>query len=283
MRKDHEQRYLAALVVIASLLAAKAAVSAQTPDQTTPAPTTPAPTTAPSAATDSPAGPAVAPRRVPTPNPNATPEQIADSLMAHQRYQAAIEQYKKAPRDSAEVWNKMGVAYQLMLNLDDATRCYLQAQKLDPKNAVVLNNLGTVYVSQKDYSKAEKTYRKALKLDPKSALVHKNLGTALLAEHKYQKGWQEYQNALADDPEIFKNTNTVRVENPASVQERGAMNFYMAKGCVRAGQMERAVDYLRMAINEGFTTPKKIADDGEFAVLRDVPAFQAMLAAQRSQ
>ena len=53
------------------------------------------------------------------------------------------------------------------------------------------------------------------------------------------------------------------------------MNFYMAKGCVRAGQMERAVDYLRMAINEGFTTPKKIADDEEFAALRDVPAFQA--------
>ena len=217
------------------------------------------------------------------PKPNATPEQIADSLMAHQRYQAAIEHYKKAPRDSAEVWNKMGVAYQLMFNLDEATRCYLQAQKLDPKNAVVLNNLGTVYVTEKQYSRAEKTYRKALKLDPKSALVHKNLGTALLAEHKYQKGWQEYQNALADDPEIFKSNNTVRVENPASVQERGAMNFYMAKGCVRAGQMERAVEYLRMAINEGFTTPKKIADDEEFAGLRDVPAFQEMLAAQSAQ
>ena len=203
--------------------------------------------------------------------------------MAHQRYQAAIEQYKKAPRDSAEVWNKMGVAYQLMFNLDDAERCYLQAMKLDPKNAVVMNNLGTVYVSQKQYSRAEKTYRKALKADPKSALVHKNLGTALLAQHKYQKGWQEYQNALADDPEIFKNTSSVRVENPASVQERGAMNYYMAKGCVRAGQMERAVDYLRMAINEGFTTPKKIAADEEFAGLRTVPAFQEMLAAQRAQ
>ena len=36
--------------------------------------------------------------------------------MARQRYQAAIEAYKKAPRDSAEAWNKMGVAYQLMFN-----------------------------------------------------------------------------------------------------------------------------------------------------------------------
>jgi hypothetical protein len=73
----------------------------------------------------------------------------------------------------------------------------------------------------------------------------------------------------------------VRVENPASVQDRGAMNYYMAKGCVRAGQNERAIEYLRMALNEGFTSPKKIAADGEFAALRDVPAFQQMLAAQQ--
>ena len=36
-----------------------------------------------------------------------------------------------------------------------------------------------------------------------------------------------------------------------------------------------------MALNEGFTNPKKIAEDGEFAALRDVPAFQQMLAAQQ--
>jgi tetratricopeptide (TPR) repeat protein len=219
----------------------------------------------------------------PTPNPNATPEQIGDSLMAHQRYQAAIEQYKKAPKDSAEVWNKMGVAYQLLFNLDDAGHCYEQALRLEPKNSVVLNNLGTVYVSLKQFSRAERTYRKALKVNPKSALVHKNLGTALLAEHKYKKGWEEYQNALADDPDIFQRSTSVRVENPASVQDRGAMNYYMAKGCVRAGQTDRAIEYLRMAINEGFTTPKKVAADQEFSALRGVPAYEQMIAAQGSQ
>lgn len=285
--KDHEQRGLRPLVVTALLLAATAAIPAQALSQSTPNPT-PAPSAGgnQAAVNSTPANPAKpsqpAPGAVTVPNPNATPEQIGDSLMAHQRYQAAIEQYKKAP-PSAEVWNKMGVAFQLMFNLDDAARCYVQALKLNPKNAVVMNNLGTVYVTLKEYSKAEKAYRKALKLDPNSALVHKNLGTALLAEHKYERGWKEYQDALADDPDIFKNTNTVRVENPASVQDRGAMNYYMAKGCVRAGQPDRAIEYLRMAINEGFTTPKKIAADQEFAGLRGVPAFEEMIAAQRAQ
>jgi tetratricopeptide (TPR) repeat protein len=210
-----------------------------------------------------------------------TPEQIGDSLMARQRYQAAIEAYKTAPRGSSEAWNKMGVAYQLMLNVDDADRCYKMALKLDPKNAVALNNMGSVFMARKNFSRAVKSYRRALKIDPKSALFHKNLGTALLSERNYKKGWESYQDALKLDPAIFDhNSSSVRVENPASIQDRGAMNFYMAKSCVKAGMTARAVDYLRLALNEGFTTPKKILADAELASLKTVPAFQELMASQ---
>jgi tetratricopeptide (TPR) repeat protein len=270
MNPDHNQRWIRALVVTITLAGISRASLAQTPSDQVAPPSQPAIATSP------------VPPKSPGPRADATPEQVGDSLMAHQRYQGAIEQYKKAPR-SSDVWNKMGVAYQLMFNLDDAALCYERALKLDPKNAIVMNNLGTVYVSLKQYARAEKSYRKALKVDSNSALVHKNLGTALLAEHKYQKGWQEYQVAVGLDSQIFKGNNTVRVENPASVLDRGAMNYYMAKGCVRAGQADRAIEYLRMAINEGFISPKKVAADQEFATLRDLPAFQQMLASLRAQ
>jgi tetratricopeptide (TPR) repeat protein len=264
MTKDHKQRRIAALVVTAILTATSAAIQAQNPDASAAAASSSAPTQA----------------KTNSPQFTPTPEQVGDSLMAHQRYQAAIEAFKKAPPGSADILNKMGVAYQLMLNQEEALRCYQAALKLEPKNSVVMNNLGTIYVSRKEYSKAEKAYRKAVKLNPQSALVHKNMGTVLLAEHKYQKGWQEYQVALALDPKIFEKSNAVHVENPASVQDRGAMNYYMAKGCLRAGQPERAIEYLRQALNEGFTNPKKLAADNEFASLRDVPAFQQLLASQ---
>jgi Tfp pilus assembly protein PilF len=123
-------------------------------------------------------------------------------------------------------------------------------------------------------------YRKAVKLDPRSALIEKNLGTSLLAQHHYKKGWAAYQAALAIDPQVFESSVSPRVDNPASVQNRGAMNYYMAKGCVRAGQNDCAIQYLRMALNEGFTNPKKIEADSEFAGLRGVPAFEQLLAAQ---
>ncbi len=200
--------------------------------------------------------------------------------MVHQRYQAAIDAYKMAPRDSAEVWNKMGIAYQMMFNLNHATNCYKESLRLDPDNAQVYNNLGSVYDSRKDYGAAERMYRKAIKLNPSSAMVYKNLGTTLLAQHKYKKGSQEYQLALAIDPHIFEQNAGPRVENPASVQARGAMNYYMAVGCVRQGQNAQAIEYLRLALNEGFTNPKKIIADSQFASLRGIPAFQQLLAAQ---
>jgi tetratricopeptide (TPR) repeat protein len=223
---------------------------------------------------------AVSSSPVKSPQFQPSPEQLGDSLMAHQRYQAAIEAYKGGKLESTSIWNKMGVAYQLMLNTTDAARCYTEAIKLDPKNAVAVNNMGSIYMARKDYGKAERTYRKALKLDPGSALVNKNLGTAFLAERKYKKGWESYQTALAIDPGIFEHSTSVRVENPSSVQDRGAMNFYMAKSCAKAGMNDRAVDYLRLALNEGFTTPKKILADSELAGLRTVPAFQQLLASQ---
>jgi tetratricopeptide (TPR) repeat protein len=257
-----ETRWLPATAVSAALLALSLAAVGQAPaseiSSTQPGPTT-----------------------IVMPVLQPGPEAVGDSLMAHRRYQAAVEAYKQAPRNSAAVWNKMGIAYQMLFNLQDATRCYEESLKLDPKNANVLNNLGTVYDSTKEFRSAVRMYHKALKIDPKSPLVLKNLGTDLLAQRQYKKGWEAYKEALAIDPEIFDHNNGPRVENPSSVQNRGAMNYYMAKGCVRAGENERAIQYLRMALNEGFTSPKKIAADGEFAALHGLAAFDQLMAEQQ--
>lgn len=206
-----------------------------------------------------------------------TQEEIGDSLMARKHYQAAIEAYKKAPRNSAAVWNKMGIAYQMLLDTDDAEHCYRRSLGLDRKNANVLNNLGTIYDAEKQYRDAERMYSAALKLEPKSALIRKNLGTALLADHRYKKGWLEYQQALALDPHIFDQSGAPKVEDPASLEDRGAMNYYMARGCAEAGLTECAINYLRMALIEGYTNPKKLSADLQFAGLHGQPAFEELM------
>jgi Tfp pilus assembly protein PilF len=123
-------------------------------------------------------------------------------------------------------------------------------------------------------------YRKALKADPHSALILKNLGTNLLSQGKLKKGADAYQAALAIDPQVFDSAAGLKVDNPSSVQNRGAMNYYMAKSCLRAGMTDRAIEYLRLALNEGFTNAKKLAADNDFAGLHGKPAFEQLLAAQ---
>jgi tetratricopeptide (TPR) repeat protein len=279
------------LPAVAALLAFAIAACGETTRQTTPQPPAPGPplsslqVPSQNQAGATPPAPAVAgqPQASSAPaSPAATPEEHGDALMAQQHYQAAIEAYKNARR-SADVWNKMGIAYQLMFNLVEATHCYQASIKMDAKNPRVLNNMGTIYDAQKQYGDAERLYHKALKLDPKSALILKNLGTNLLAQRRYKKGWEAYKTALEIDPGIFQNTASPKVQNPTSLEERGAMNYYMARGCVRAGMNDCAIEYLRAALNEGFTNPKKIQADGEFAGLLKVPAFQELLASQRQQ
>jgi len=261
----------AAPVVSADSIQVQAPSTAQTPAQVT----TPTPASSPSqapAATEKPIA------NLP-PQPPPSPEDLGDSLAIHQRYQAAIAAYQKAPH-SAVIWNKMGIAYQMMFNVREAMHCYKESLRLDPHNAQVINNLATIYDSEKQYSAAERLYRKSVKINPHSALVYKNMGTNLLAQHKYSRGWEAYQQALAIDPEIFEDHGTPQVQNPASITERGAMNYYMALGCVRMGQTECALQYLRMALDEGFTSPKKVAADIAFASLRDNPDFKQLLASQ---
>jgi len=212
-----------------------------------------------------------------------TPEELGDLHMARKHYQAAIEAYTRQSPKPATLWNKIGIAQQQMFLTEEARKSYETALKMDSKNPDVMNNLGSIYYSLKEYSIAEHYYRKALKLRPKSALIYKNLGTDLLAENKFKKGWDCYQTALSIDPEIFERVYQLRIGEPTAVQKRGAMNYYLAKSYARVGMGDRAVNYLRMAIDEGFTDRKKVLADKEFASLHGIFAFDQLISEQQVQ
>lgn len=210
-----------------------------------------------------------------------SPVEVADTLMFHKRYQEAIAKYSSVQPKTADVWNKMGIAYQLMLNSTDAERCYRESIKLNPKDPNVYNNLGTVYESLLDHRAAARMYRKAIELDANFALGYKNLATSLMAQHKYKQGRAADARALALDPSIFNRGDYLTVENPASARDRGAMNYFMAVDCARAGQTACALEHLRLALNQGYTSANKVAADSNFAALASDPGFQALLAEQR--
>src|SRR5260370_24321761 len=133
-----------------------------------------------------------------------TAEQRADILMAGKMYSEVGEVYREGPLDSAIVWNKIGIAYHQMLQMDEARRNYEKALKLNPKYSEAINNLGTIYYARRSFRRAISHYNKALKLTPNSASIYSNLGTAQFARRRYKEASEAYQKALSLDPEVFE-------------------------------------------------------------------------------
>jgi len=247
---------------LASVLCSSATISAQNsllnasklPDHTEPAVSAPAPTP-------------------------LTPEKRADILMARKMYREAAETYKECPLDSAVIQNKIGIAYHQMMQTDIAKRYYERAIKLEPRYAEAVNNLGTIYYSRKGYRRATKLYQRALRESPNSASILSNLGTAFFARKNYKRAAEIYEKALALDPEVFEHRNSWGILlQERSVEERAKFHYYLAKTYAKAGMNERALSYIRKALEEGLTDRKKMMQDPEFTSLRKLPEFQELLA-----
>src|SRR5207244_1914099 len=140
-------------------------------------------------------------------------------------------------------------------------------------------NLGTVYYAHKNYRKAITYYKRALKIAPESASVYSNLGTAYFARKKYKEAAATYQTALSLDKDVFEHHGTYGVLlEERSVEERAKFHFYLAQTYAKAGMNDRALQYIRKALEEGFKDKKKLWEDPEFDKLRVLPEFKEILA-----
>lgn len=206
-------------------------------------------------------------------------EKRGDVYMARRMYREAIEAYEQEPNRTHVIWNKIGIAYHHMSQLDAAKRSYEKAVKVNPKYAEARNNLGTVYYAKRSFRRAIREYNRALKVAPKSATILSNLGTAYFARKKYKQASKAYQEALALDPEVFEHRSTQgTLLQERTVEERAKFHYYLAKTYAQAGMMDRALQYIRKSLEEGFKDRKKYIEEPEFAGLQKLPEFQDLMA-----
>lgn len=205
-----------------------------------------------------------------------------DIMMARKQYREAIELYKPGADKSAVLANKTGIAYHQLLELGNAQKYYEKAIKLNPRYAEALNNLGTVHYARKSFRRAIEFYKKALRVTPESASVLSNLGTAYFARKNYEEAMATYQKALAIDPEVFEHRGTMgTVLQEKNVEDRAKFHLYMAKTYAKAGTMERALLYIRKALEEGYKERDKILKDPDFSALLTNEEFQKMMAVEQ--
>lgn len=217
----------------------------------------------------------------PAPKPGLTDEMRGDIAMARKDYRQAIEYYKAIEPATHVSYNKLGIAYHQLLEMAQAKKYYERAIKIKPDYAEAINNIGTVFYANKSYRRAVSWYKKALEHAPKSASIFSNLGTAWFARKNYEKASESYQRALELDPEVFehRSTNGVLLQE-RSVNERAKFHFYLAKTYAKAGHVERALVYMRKALEEGFKERQKFVEEPDFAQLQQNPEFQELLKLQ---
>jgi tetratricopeptide (TPR) repeat protein len=208
-----------------------------------------------------------------------SPEMRGDIFMAEKRFQEAAEMYRQNSQGSAVMLNKTGIAYHQMLELNVAEKYYRLSLRVDPKYAEAVNNLGTVFYAKKSYRRAVSQYKKALRLNPESASVWSNLGTGYFARKDYEHAAQAWQTALKLNPEVFESRSTQGVLlQERSVEERGKFHYYLAQTYAKAGMNDRAMQYIRKALEEGFKERKKIEEDPAFAEMKNLPEFKELMA-----
>lgn len=226
-------------------------------------------------------------RRAAPPPPNATAselEQQGDSLREQKMFSDALDYYRaaiaKGPR-TADLYNKLGIAELQLTRLDDARRDFERAIKINKEFPEAYNNVGVTFYLRKKYKNAIKEYSKALKLRDESASFHSNLGTAYFARKEYEKANAEYVRAMQIDPGIFDRRSQGGVSAQlSSPEDRAHFDYVMAKLFARSGNAERSLQYLRKAMEEGYSKIDNVYRDAEFAELRKDKRFADLMSAR---
>jgi tetratricopeptide (TPR) repeat protein len=223
-------------------------------------------------------------------NPAANPaerqlsgEEMGDLYMARKQYREATDQYRMLSEQSphnAVYLNKLGIALHQQTALGAALKYYERAVKVNPRYADAENNIGTIWYQRKKYSKAIRAYQKAIKMRDDLPVLYSNLGYAYFSQGKYDDSISAFRTALAKDPQFFErgSSRTGSILQDRSVPDRGRFYFLLAKSFAEAGNVERAVFYLRKAKEEGYAQFNEVKKDPAFAAVVQDPVVIDLLA-----
>jgi tetratricopeptide (TPR) repeat protein len=229
-------------------------------------------------------------RRIERPPADANPadlEERGDQLRGEKAYLDALDYYQAAARKLSKgpalamVLNKMGITQFQMQRYEDSKKSYEKAIKNDKTYANAYNNLGVVFYRNKKYGRAIKFYRKAIELDEQSASFHNNVAAAYFADKQLEKAMPEYMKALELDPDIFERRSTAGIVAQIAPQDQAHYYYVLAKMYAQSGQFDRALLYLRRAIEDGYKDVNNALQDVEFAQLRKDPRFNDLMTLQR--
>ncbi|HVP65041.1 MAG TPA: tetratricopeptide repeat protein [candidate division Zixibacteria bacterium] len=207
-------------------------------------------------------------------------EERGDILRARKDYLDALDYYNAALKrqPSALLYNKVAMVHIMMGLYPDARKELKKALKLRKDYADAYNNTAVTFYKQKRYGAAIKDFKKAISIDPQNATYHSSLGTVYMDNKQFDLAMAEYRHALSLDPEVFDHNSPFGVSAALRSPEDQARHAYeMAKLYASIGDFERALRYLRKAMEEGYPEIRNVYKEKSFASLREDERFVSLM------
>jgi len=181
-------------------------------------------------------------------------------LMNLGRYKEALECFRRNKELLEPTFFNTGLTLFRMKRYEEALEYFLNALDISPDNPEFLDLVGQTYAELGKPKIGEKYLRRSIKIDPEYALSYYDLGL-ILAKFKTRQpeALRCFMKAIKLDPSLGW--------------------AYYSVACIHAlsGNKEKALNFLKQALEKGFREKKHIDSDSDMDSLRKDKEFKEMM------
>ncbi len=202
---------------------------------------------------------------------------------------AAIKDFSKAidlGADYKSYYNR-GIAYSHKESLDAAIKDFTKVTELAPRYAMVYQDRGFAYYRKGQYDRAIQDYSKAIDLDPKLATAYHKRAVAYKKQGQTGKSLADYSKAaglyndfglrFASKGDLDRASNFFQAAIEASPD--GPIGYYnMACMYSMKKDVQKACDFLKKAIQKGYSEWKELKKDESLNNIKQSPCYRDILA-----
>ena len=176
------------------------------------------------------------------------------------RYDEALECYQRNIKLFGATNFNTGLTLFRMKRYKEALEYFLNALKISPDDPEYLDLVGQTYDVLGKHKIGEEYLRKCIKNDPKYALGYHDLGILLSKfKNRREEALRCFMTSLKLNPDDYW--------------------VYYSVACLHAlsGDKEKALDYLKQALEKGFSDKKYIDSDSGLKSLKNDPEFKKLM------
>jgi len=169
---------------------------------------------------------------------------------------------------------------------------YQTVTGINPKNARAWHTLGNLQRSAGQYDQAATSLEKAVELDKRQEVFHYHLGLVYAAQNRFEDAVETFKKVILINPEYnLAHATLAGYYNKLGKIEESKYHMAIARrtmqnekeynrACFEAicGNVDKAIELLKIALKEDQTTPDWIRRDPDFDNIRSDDRFQALIA-----